>query len=295
MPVVSVKNIKKDFGFSRGVFDISFDIRKGECFGFLGPNGAGKTTTIRLIMGFSKPHEGKICVKGMDSWENSSVIQNFIGYLPGEVSLPDGLSGLEFLNMIVELRGIKDLSQMNRLIKLFNLGGDMETKKMSLGVKRKLAVVAAFMHDPEILILDEPTSGLDPMMQDEFIKFINGEKERGKTILLSSHIFSEIDAACDRIAIIKEGKIVSEFIADDLRNKMDKTYQMEFAAQEDYDDFADKDFKFILKDREKRKVKILVGNEEINKLTGLLSGYKLRSFSEVVFSLEDYFMQFYRK
>ena len=206
MTVIKIDHLTKDYGYNRGVFDISLEVQKGEVYGFLGPNGAGKTTAIRHIMGFSRPQKGLTFVNGLNSWENASEIQRFLGYLPGEIAFPENLTGDQFIRMMAELRGMKDLSYTHDLIEKFELDPSGSLKRMALGMKRKLAIVTAFMHDPDVLILDEPTSGLDPIMQNIFIDFIKEEKKRGKTILLSSHIFNEIDATCDKISIIKDGR-----------------------------------------------------------------------------------------
>ena len=221
MSVIEVNHLTKDYGSGRGVFDVSFRVEEGEVFGFLGPNGAGKSTTIRHLMGFSKPSSGDTKILGLDSFKDYSKILFNVGYIPGEIALPAGLTGYEFISMMQDMYGIHNQEMLDKMIKLFDLTDNVlkgDTKHMSLGVKRKLAIVTAFMSDPKVLILDEPTSGLDPVMQQNFINFILEEKQRGKTILLSSHIFSEVDATCDRIAIIKDGKIVSEFVANDLKH-----------------------------------------------------------------------------
>ena len=175
-----------------------------------------------------------------------------------------------------------------------------ETKRMSLGVKRKLAIVVAFMSDPDILILDEPTSGRDPVMQEVFIQLIKKEKERGKTILLSSHIFSEVDATCDRIAIIKDGKIVSEFIANDLKHASTKFYKIDFLSKEDYQDFnkickSGKIIKVLDKNESELWTYIAVDDKHINLLIELLSHLNIKEFSNIKETLEDYFMKFYKE
>lgn len=218
MHTIEVEHLTKDYGSGRGVFDVSISVDRGEVFGFLGPNGAGKSTTIRHLMGFSKPDSGSTKIEGMETFHRYFEVLNHVGYIPGEIALPAGLTGWEFIRMMQNLQKIHNEKRLGEMLKLFELEDEVlkgETKRMSLGVKRKLAVVTAFMSDPDVLILDEPTSGLDPVMQENFIQFIHEEKERGKTILLSSHIFSEIDSTCDRIAIIKDGKIVSQFVADE--------------------------------------------------------------------------------
>ena len=221
MDVIKVDKITKDYGSGRGIFNVSLHVEPGEVFGFLGPNGAGKSTTIRHLMGFSAPDSGSASIFGRESFGHYYEFLGRVGYIPGEVALPRGLTGSEFISMMQSMQGVRNDAKLKEMLDRFELDKNtlkQETKRMSLGVKRKLAVVTAFMHDPEVLVLDEPTSGLDPVMQESFIDYIHEEKHRGKTILLSSHIFSEIDSTCDRIAIIKDGRIVSDFVADELKH-----------------------------------------------------------------------------
>ncbi len=298
MAVIQIDHLTKDYGHNRGVFDVSFKVEKGEVYGFLGPNGAGKTTAIRHIMGFSRPQEGKTFVNGMDSWNNASEIQRDLGYLPGEIALPESLNGTEFIQMMAELRGISDRTYTDYLIKKFELEPSGSLKRMSLGMKRKLGIVTAFMHDPAILVLDEPTSGLDPIMQNVFIDFIKEEKEKGKTILLSSHIFKEIDATCDKISIIKDGRLVSSFVADDLRHNEEKTFKMEFNSKESFARFSNeiqsnKQIKVISLKPYKNQAKVSFSDASINEFVAFISNYDLKFFSEIKFTLEDYFMKFY--
>lgn len=303
MGVIEVKHLTKDYGEGRGVFDVSFEINKGEVFGFLGPNGAGKSTTIRHLMGFSKPQSGETLLLGEPTFDKYYHLLSKVGYIPGEIALPQGLTGWEFLKMMQDMQNIHNEERLKKLLELFELDDVSlkgETKHMSLGTKRKLAVVSAFMGDPEILILDEPTSGLDPVMQEVFIKFIKEEKERGKTILLSSHIFSEVDATCDRIAIIKDGKIVSEFVADDLKHATTKFYKINFANINQYNDFifkyshSDK-LSIIDKDDKQGYAMISTNDKNINYIVNILSNYQLDEFTNKKETLEDYFMKFYKE
>lgn len=299
--IIEVKNLTKDYGSGRGIFDVSFAVKKGEVFGFLGPNGAGKSTTIRHLMGFSKPDKGNTYILGEPTFNKYYEILNHVGYIPGEIALPAGLTGWQFLRMMQDLQHIHNEEKLNSMLTLFELDDvtlQGETKRMSLGVKRKLAIVAAFMSDPDVLILDEPTSGLDPVMQENFIKFIHEEKSRGKTILLSSHIFSEIDSTCDRIAIIKDGRIVSEFVADDLKHASKKYYTIDFKDEKNVNKFKKSINKIpsaeILK-IEDNKVFISVEDEDMNKAIEILSGLEINEFSNRKESLEDYFMKFYKE
>ena len=301
--VIEVNRLTKDYGSGRGVFDISFNVKKGEVFGFLGPNGAGKSTTIRHLMGFSKPDKGETKIFGKNTFRDYFQILNRVGYIPGEIALPAGLNGYEFIDMMQNLQHIHKEEQLKKMLEMFKLEDNVlkgDTKRMSLGVKRKLAVVTAFMSDPDVLILDEPTSGLDPVMQDTFIKFIREEKERGKTILLSSHIFSEVDATCDRIAIIKDGKIISEFVADELKHASTKYYKIYFADKAGYGDFCEKNKDcsyLIIKDKNEAELSVFISAEDknINKVIEIISEYKIKEFGNVKETLEDYFMKFYKE
>ena len=287
MSVINVEHLTKDYGYGRGVFDVSIHVEKGEVFGFLGPNGAGKSTTIRHLMGFSQPDDGKVEIFGKPTFGKYYEILKNVGYIPGEVALPAGLTGKEFLKMMQDLTGINNNERLGMLLELFELDeasllGDV--KRMSLGVKRKLAVVSAFMSDPEVLILDEPTSGLDPVMQERFIEFIHKEKERGKTILLSSHIFSEIDNTCDRIAIIKDAS--------------KKYYTVDFKTEEDKKKFLKSSVGIesltMINDKE-NEIFISIEDKDLNKTINLLSAADVTKFSNRKESLEDYFMKFYKE
>lgn len=305
--IIEVENLTQDYGHGRGVFDISFSVKKGEVFGFLGPNGAGKSTTIRHIMGYSKPMEGQTRVFGMESFKQYYKILKDVGYLPGEIALPEGLIGWEFIKMMEDLRSSHNKERLKYLLQLFKLNPSGETKKMSLGDKRKLAIVTAFMDDPQVLVLDEPTSGLDPVMQQVFIDLIKEEKRRGKTILLSSHMFNEVEATCDRIAIIKDGKIVSTFEANAIKHNENKNYQVKLKTSKDFVNLTEKlpkirkntvkikNLALRSADKDNLTVVIAVNDKDINLLTNMLSDYNIESFSEVKFTLQDYFMQFYRE
>ncbi len=298
MAVIQVTHLTKDYGHARGVFDVSFGVERGEVFGFLGPNGAGKTTTIRHIMGFSRPQEGETSVEGLDSWQKADAIQKDLGYLPGEIALPESLTGTEFIQMMADLRGISDMTHTQKLIEKFELEPSGGLKRMSLGMKRKLAIVTAFMHDPAVLVLDEPTSGLDPIMQETFIDFIKEEKTRGKTILLSSHMFPEVDATCDRIAIIKEGHIISTVVADEIRHNENKTFKIEFLTSDDFERFESQvnsleNLQLLSEKARKNQVKIAINDKDINGFFEIISKYDLKFISEIKFTLEDYFMKYY--
>nr|WP_305137275.1 ABC transporter ATP-binding protein [uncultured Schaedlerella sp.] len=224
MNAMKIENLVRDYGGGKGVFDVSFHVDQGEAFGFLGPNGAGKTTTIRHLMGFLKPKSGSCTINGLDCWRERDKVQARLGYIPGEISFFEDISGAEFLKFIAQYRGIGSQTRKEDLLERFELDPKSKIKKMSKGMKQKLGIVAAFMHDPDILILDEPTSGLDPLMQNRFIDLVAEEKKQGKTILMSSHMFEEVERTCDRIGIIRTGRMVAVDAAAALRERHTRSY-----------------------------------------------------------------------
>ncbi len=295
--IIEVNHLTKDYGYGRGVFDVSIKVHKGECYGYLGPNGAGKSTTIRHIMGFAKPQIGEIKIFGEPSFGNTENILDRVGYLPGEPAIPAGLDGWGFIKMMQGMRGEVNKERLDYLLDLFKFNPAMNVKEMSLGEKRKLAVVAAFMNDPDVLVLDEPTSGLDPVMQKVFIKFILDEKKRGKTILLSSHIFSEVDATCDTISIIKDGKHVSTFNAKNLKKEQNRTFILEFADKKNLDLFINEKNKFELtySNDELKLALVTFPNDKYNEFFDTLEGVVVTKLQEKPFTLQDYFMSFYKE
>lgn len=241
MSVIKIENLVRDYGGGKGIFDISFHVNRGEAFGFLGPNGAGKTTTIRHLMGFLKPRSGICTIDGLDCWNERDKVQASLGYIPGEISFFDDMSGTEFLKFIAEYRKIGTQGRKEELLERFELDPKSKIKKMSKGMKQKLGIVAAFMHDPDILILDEPTSGLDPLMQNRFVNLVSEEKKRGKTILMSSHMFEEVERTCDRIGIIRKGRMVAVDSAATLHERHTRSYTVALESETAAQAFA-KDF-----------------------------------------------------
>ena len=238
MNAMKIENLVRDYGGGKGVFDVSFHVDQGEAFGFLGPNGAGKTTTIRHLMGFLKPKSGSCTINGLDCWRERDKVQARLGYIPGEISFFEDISGAEFLKFIAQYRGIGSQTRKEDLLERFELDPKSKIKKMSKGMKQKLGIVAAFMHDPDILILDEPTSGLDPLMQNRFIDLVAEEKKQGKTILMSSHMFEEVERTCDRIGIIRTGRMGAVDAAAALRERHTRSYTVTLENESAAEAFA---------------------------------------------------------
>jgi ABC-2 type transport system ATP-binding protein len=197
------------YGNGRGIRSVSLEVNQGEIFGFLGPNGAGKTTLIRTVMGFLRPQAGRIDVLGLDAVARSREVRRRVGYLPSDPALYDFLTGQQHVEFALAVRGVKDRSRVKALVERLDVDMKRRLKTLSRGNKQKVAIVVALAHDPELLILDEPTSGLDPLVQEAFHALIRDEKARGKTIFMSSHVLSEVEALCDRVGIIRDGQVVA--------------------------------------------------------------------------------------
>ncbi|WP_204305207.1 ABC transporter ATP-binding protein [Spiroplasma citri] len=191
MEIISLKNMTKKYNPNIGCFNINIAVKKGEVYGFLGPNGAGKTTVIRQMVGFIKSDNGTGTILGYDVWKDTKNIMKDLGYLAGEVNLPEYMTGISYLKTISEIRGNVDWKYVEKLIEYFDFDPKQKIKKMSKGMKQKVAIISAFMHKPKVLILDEPTSGLDPLMQQKFDTLIKNLQKEEATIFMSSHIFSE--------------------------------------------------------------------------------------------------------
>lgn len=290
--MIDIQHLTKDYGHGKGVFDITLTIKQGEVYGYLGPNGAGKSTTMRHLTGFSKPQSGRVCIKGLECWKEQKKIQEKLGYLPGEISFPDDMTGTAYLKLIAKMRKMKDFTYAQKLLNLFEINPNTSIKRMSKGMKQKIGIVLAFMHNPDILLLDEPTSGLDPLMQNRFIELVEQEKKKGKTIILSSHIFEEVEKTCDRIGMIRNGRLIKEVTIDELRHSQFKTYKIEFADISNL-----KQMKQVYPNAEYREdqnqVILSINDSEINNLISVLSKCKINFLKEEKHTLEEYFMQFY--
>lgn len=218
MAVVQMRHVKKGFGNVKALDGIDLEVRRGEVFGFIGPNGAGKSTTIRILLGILRADAGETKVFGLDAWHDAVKIHERIAYVPGEVNLWPHLTGGEVIDLFVRLRGSVRRERRDELVRRFQLDVTKKCGAYSKGNRQKVALVAAFASDAELFILDEPTSGLDPLMEHVFQQCIAEVKAEGKTVLLSSHILSEVERLCDRVSIIREGKIIETGTLAELRH-----------------------------------------------------------------------------
>ncbi len=290
MDVIHIAGLTKDYGNNKGIFDLSFSLRQGEAVGFLGPNGAGKTTTIRHLMGFLKPAHGTARVLGMDCFKNASSVQDKIGYLPGETAFMDNMTGDEFIQFMAGMKDIKDLGYARELTAYFDIDTRVKIKKMSKGMKQKIGLIVAFMQNAPVLILDEPTTGLDPLMQNKFVDLIKREKDSGKTILMSSHIFEEIENTCDRVVMIREGRIVADEAINMIRDNMCKHCEIIFDNTEDAVSFQ----KLHLDNCSRQENAVcLLSKGDVNVLISQLSRYRIKDINIRSQSLEEVFLKYY--
>jgi ABC-2 type transport system ATP-binding protein len=238
-PAIAVERLTRSYGARRGVIDLTFQVQPGEIFGFLGPNGAGKTTTIRVLMGFLRPTSGSSRIFGLDCWGDATQVKERVGYVPGDVRLWENMTGEQFLDFMAAFRARIDPKRRQMLLERFRVELDRPIKQLSRGNRQKLALVQALLHDPPLLILDEPTSGLDPLMKHEFLAFLVEERERGKTIFLSSHQLAEVERVADRVGIIREGRLVAALPIEELRRRRTRPMEVVFAQPIDPRQFAD--------------------------------------------------------
>ena len=262
MNMIEVQNLTKDYGNNRGIFHLNFSIKQGETVAFLGTNGAGKTTTIRQLMGFVKPQNGIAKINGLQ----------------------------DFIKFMSDIKKIENHQRIKQLITYFELDTQIKIKKMSEGTKQKIGLIVAFMQDAPVLILDEPTSGLDPIMQNKFIELIMKEKSNGKTIIMSSHIFEEVEHTCDRILCIKDGKLIADENVEDIKCNRSKQYSITFSKEQDALNFAKKysDVSLI-----NSRTALLMLTGSINDLLHELYNYDVTDIDVRNQTLEELFLQYY--
>jgi len=292
--IIKIQNLTKDFGKGRGIFDVNLSVNEGEVFGLVGINGSGKSTIMRHLMGFLHPDKGSTSIAGLDSWTNAAELKHRVGYIPGEISFPDVRSGMDFLKLQTDYMGLSNRAYANELIERLNLDVSAKLKRMSKGMKQKAAIVSAFMFDSEILLLDEATTGLDPLMQKSFTEIVKQEKKKGKTIFMSSHMFDEMESTCDRVAFLKNGKIIRVVDMKTIRgNETVKEYKIEFNNKADYRKFILLQFDIIRTQDEYNQATIHIPDAEIDKLFGVLSAMDVRFISHNPYTLEACFKEVY--
>jgi len=287
--VIEIINLKKYYGKKRGVENVSISLKKGEAYGFIGPNGAGKSTTIKSLMGLINKTSGKLLINGKEIDKNDLETKKQIGYLPSEINLYDDLTVKEMLDFHESFYEENINKKRKKLVKLLKLDENKNIEDLSLGNLKKLGIILALMHDPKILILDEPTSGLDPIMQNIFYDLLIEEKNKGTTILYSTHILSEVSKICDRIGFIKDGIIVKE----DIRENLEKNSITYLTIESSEIDKIKEDLKLKVLSNNNNMVKF-INNLKPNELLKKISKYNIDKILIEEVKVEDLFMEYYK-
>jgi ABC-2 type transport system ATP-binding protein len=290
VPAIETEGLTKYYGDVRGIDDLTLSVPEGELFGFLGPNGAGKSTTIRLVLGFLKPTSGGATLLGAPVTDREAFLGALeaVGHIPGDPQFYDDVTGRATLDYLARLSGDE---RRDELLERFPVPLDRPVRQYSRGNRQKLAIVQAFMHDPRLVVMDEPTSGLDPLVQREFYDFLHEERDRGVTVFFSTHILSEVREVCDRVAIVRDGRLVAVEDIDELLARSGKVVTVESPDPFDLDDFAFEGTVNPTVDDEGALTFLLTGNYDA--LVDALSDYRVESLEVRETAIEDVFMHFY--
>lgn len=291
MAVIEIKDLAKSFGEVQALDGINLKVEKGEVYGYIGPNGAGKTTTIRILLGILQADRGTATVFGRDTWQDAVEIHKRIAYVPGEVNLWPNLTGGEIIDLFVQLRGSNHKSRREELIERFDLDPSKKCRSYSKGNRQKVVLVAAFAAEADLYLLDEPSSGLDPLMEKVFQECITEFKEEGKTVFLSSHILSEVEKLCDRLSIIRQGKIIESGSLDELQHLTRTRIVLE--TKEEIPSLNDLKGIHDLK-KQNNTHSFLVDTAELDKVIQHISKFGVKKLESSPPKLEDVFMEHYR-
>ncbi len=291
--IIEVEKLTKSYGRRRGIADVSFEVSEGEVFGFLGPNGAGKTTTIRTLMALIRADSGTARITGLDCWDRSVDIKRLVGYVPGEPSLDGNLTGGQILEYFAHLRGGVDQKYLKQLVERLDLDTGRKFRQYSTGNKRKVVLIQAFMHKPRVLILDEPTSGLDPLNQQEFDGMVREAREEGCTVFLSSHVLSEVEKTCTRVAIIREGGIVKIGGVHDLKDIKRYEITISFAQPVTLEAFAQLEGVTDVERLNDGRAVRLAMQGSADAVVKAAAHYPVISLTSYEPSLEDVFLRYY--
>ncbi|HCZ24209.1 MAG TPA: ABC transporter ATP-binding protein [Acholeplasmataceae bacterium] len=291
MSMIEIRNLTKDYGLSRGIFNIDLEVKKGEIFGFVGTNGSGKTTTIRNMMGFIRPDSGSVYIMDHEVNYDTTQIMRHIGYVPGEIAFPDIGDGEAFLKSQAEMMGLKTMEYAKYLINKFKLDTTANLKHMSKGMKQKTAIVQAFMAEPDILILDEPSTGLDPLMRETFVDVLMEARQRGATVFMSSHVFEEVEKTCDRVALLHNGKVLDIVDMKKIRHNEVKTYKVGFEDERDYQNYVNLNLYITSKNDKYMQVTVDIKDAQVNEFMKVLAQFNLKYIKEVKYTLKKYFLK----
>ena len=290
-PAISANGLTKSYGRNRGIVGLDLAVPSGEVFGYLGPNGAGKTTTIRLLLDYIRPTGGSVSVLGLASHEQSREIRRRVGYLPGELRLYSSLSGRELISYFANLRGGVAWARVDELARRLDCDLSREIRTLSSGNRQKLGLIQAFMSDPELLILDEPTNGLDPLVQQTFYDLVRETRAVGRTVFLSSHVLPEVERVCDRVGILREGRLVAVERIADLRVREIRKLEIEFGAPVTPDAFAGiEGIRDVVVENATLRCTVVGSMDPVLKTA---NQYEIRTLSSVEPSLEEVFLAYY--
>lgn len=292
MNVIEVKNLTKNYGKARGITDVSFNVEEGEIFGFIGPNGAGKSTTIRTLLALIYPTSGSATIFGKDCIKFSPEIKKEIGYLPSEVFYYDKMKVIDLLKYSASFYKKNCDKRIKELAEIMDLDLNKKIDDLSFGNKKKVGIVQGLIHEPKLIILDEPTSGLDPLMQQKFFDLLKEENKKGATILFSSHILSEVERLCHRVAIIKEGKLIKLEKISTLKENKHKKFKIETSSDMDKDFF---NITGVTKLEIKENVVSFIFRGNINSIMKKLSEIEISNLWIEEPDLEEIFMHYYKK
>ncbi|GHH98029.1 ABC transporter ATP-binding protein [Neobacillus kokaensis] len=292
MNVIELKNLTKTYGKARGITNISFNVEEGEIFGFIGPNGAGKSTTIRTMLSLIYPTSGSAMIFGKDSVKYGPEIKKEIGYLPSEVFYYDNMKVKELLKYSASFYKKDCSKRITQLAEMLDLDLNKRIDDLSFGNKKKVGIVQGLLHEPKLIILDEPTSGLDPLMQQKFFELLKEENKKGTTILFSSHILSEVQKLCDRVAIIKEGELVNVEKISTLKENNHKRFKLESQTQVPHDYFKIKGVQNL---EVNNHITSFLYSGNINMILQKLAQLELYNLWIEEPDLEEIFMHYYEK
>ncbi len=291
---ISAAGLTKYYGKHRGIIDVDFEVAAGEVFGFLGPNGAGKSTTIRLLIDLLRPSRGSLRVLGLDPRRDSLELRRRVGYVPGDLSLYPDMTARQLCGYFAALRGLDTGERVEQLARRLELDLDREIAGYSTGNRQKVGLVQAFMHDPELLILDEPTAGLDPLMQQEFYAMVNEAVGAGRTVFLSSHVLPEVERVADRVAIIREGRLLVVEEVATLKARALRRIELRFAVPVDPAEFEALESVREVEAVDRGTVLILTVEGSLDQVVKTAARHEVRNVISHEGDLEDVFLEYYR-
>lgn len=292
MSIITTQNLTKTYGSVKALNGLELEVQKNEVFGFIGPNGAGKSTTIRILLGLLRSSGGKAYLFGKDAWQNASNLHSRLAYVPSDVNLWPNLTGGEVIDLLAKMRGHFDAKRKADLLERFQLDPTKKCRTYSKGNRQKVAIISAFVSDVELLILDEPTSGLDPLMEMQFQDCIRRAKEDGKTVLLSSHILSEVERLCDKIGIIKDGAMVESGTLAELRHLTQTRFTVETTSPIPQKVLSDLNGVFNVK-VEGKHAAFSIESDAINLVLQNLTQYGVVNLNSNPPTLEELFIRHY--